>query len=126
MVFKSKIKSVQVDTLVGPFSKVAGDVYYGGGLQIEGTVEGNVLARCEDKCVLMLGESGVVQGEIRGPYIVIDGTVHGDVHSSESIELKAGARVNGDIYYSSLGISAGAEVNGRLVYQNSPAVAESE
>ena len=61
-------------------------------LQIEGTVEGNVLARCEDKCVLMLGESGVVQGEIRGPYIVIDGTVHGDVHSSESIELKAGAR----------------------------------
>ena len=126
MIFKKKIKAVHIDTLIGPFSKVSGDMYYGGGLQIEGTVEGNVVARCEDKCVLVVGKPGVVEGEIRGPYIVIGGTVHGDVHASESIELKEGARVSGDIHYNSLEMAAGAEVNGRLVHQHSPNMVETE
>lgn len=121
MVFKKKVKAVQIDTLVGPMSKVVGDVYYGGGLQIEGTVEGSVLAKCEDKCVLVISEMGVVEGEIRGTFIIVDGTVHGDIYSSDGIELKAGAKINGDIYYASLGITVGAEVNGRLVYQPAPA-----
>lgn len=117
MAFRKKIKAVQIDTLVGPMSKVVGDVYYGGGLQIEGTVEGNVMAKCEDKCVLVISEMGVVEGEIRGTSIIIDGTVHGDIYASEGIELKAGAKINGDIYYASLGITVGAEVNGKLVCQ---------
>ena len=117
MAFRKKIKAVQIDTLVGPMSKIVGDVYYGGGLQIEGTVEGNVVAKCEDKCVLVVSEMGVVEGEIRGTFIVIDGTVHGDVYASEGIELKSGAKINGDIYYASLGMNVGAEVNGKLVCQ---------
>ena len=120
MAFRKKVKAVQVDTLVGPMSKVVGDVYYGGGLQIEGTVEGNVLAKGEDKCVLVISEMGVVEGEIRGTYIIIDGTVHGDIYASEGIELKAAAKINGDIYYASLGMTVGAEVNGKLVCQHSP------
>lgn len=120
MAFRKKVKAVQIDTLVGPMSKVVGDVYYGGGLQIEGTVEGNVLAKGEDKCVLVINEMGVVEGEIRGTYIIIDGTVHGDIYASDGIELKAGAKINGDIYYASLGITVGAEVNGKLVCQSSP------
>lgn len=124
MVFRKKIKAVQIDTLVGPMSKVIGDVHYGGGLQIEGTVEGNVLAKCEDKCVLVVSEMGVVEGEIRGTYIIVDGTVHGDIYASEGIELKPGAKINGDIYYASLGMTVGAEVNGKLVCQPSPTPAD--
>ena len=120
MAFKKKIKAVQIDTLVGPLSKVVGDVYYGGGLQIEGTVEGNITAKCEDKCVLVISEMGIVEGEIRGTFIIIDGTVHGDIYANEGIELKSGARINGDIYYASLGMTVGAEVNGKLVHQLSP------
>ena len=120
MAFKKKIKAVQIDTLVGPLSKVVGDVYYGGGLQIEGTVEGNITAKCEDKCVLVISEMGVVEGEIRGTFIIIDGTVHGDIYANEDIELKSRARINGDIYYASLGMTVGAEVNGKLVHQLSP------
>ena len=120
MSFKKKIKAVNIDTLVGPLSKVVGDVDYGGGLQIEGTVEGNVIAKCEDKCVLVINEMGVVEGEIRGTYIIIDGTVHGDIYASEGIELKSEAKINGDIYYASLGMSVGAQVNGKLVHQSSP------
>ncbi|MYB89183.1 MAG: polymer-forming cytoskeletal protein [Proteobacteria bacterium] len=120
MAFRKKFKAVQIDTLVGPMSKVVGDVYYGGGLQIEGTVEGNVMAKSEDKSVLVISEMGVVEGEIRGTSIIIDGTVHGDIYASEGIELKAGAKINGDIYYTSLGMTVGAEVNGKLVCQPSP------
>lgn len=122
MMFSKKIKAVQIDTLIGSTSKVAGDLFYGGGLQIEGTVEGNVVARCEDGCVLVISESGTVEGEIRGPYVVINGTVHGDVHVSSSIELKKSAKVNGDIYYHSLEMEAGAKINGKLVHQQSSSV----
>lgn len=120
MAFRKKVKAVQIDTLVGPMSKVVGDVFYGGGLQVEGTIEGNVLAKCEDKCVLVVSDMGVVEGEIRGTFIIIDGTVHGDIYASEGIELKSGAKINGDIYYASLGMTVGAEVNGKLVCQPSP------
>lgn len=122
MMFSKKIKAVQIDTLIGSTSKVVGDLHYGGGLQIEGTVEGNLMARCEDGCVLVISESGTVEGEIRGPYVVINGTVHGDVHVSSSIELKKGAKVTGDIYYHSLEMEAGAEINGKLVHRQSPGI----
>lgn len=106
MKLKRKFRAIQIDTLVGPYSKVVGDIYYGGGLQIDGTVEGSIVARCEDECVLVVSEEGVVEGEIRGPLIIINGTVHGDVHAGVSIELKAEAKINGNVYYHSLGMAA--------------------
>ena len=46
----------------------------------------------------------------------VDGTIHGPVHATESLELQAGSRVKGDVYYKRIEIHQGAVVEGRLVH----------
>lgn len=118
MALKKKIKTTRIDTLVGRYSKVVGDIHYGGGLHIEGTVEGNVMAEHEDQGVVIVSELGVVEGEIRGPSIIINGTVNGNVYATGTIELAAGSKINGNVYYNLLEMTVGAEVNGNLVHQH--------
>ena len=117
MAFKKKIKTTKIDTLVGRHSKIVGDIRYGGGLHIEGVVEGNITPEQDDKGVVILSELGVVEGEIRGPSIIINGTVNGNVYATGTIELAAGAKINGNVYYNLLEMTVGAEVNGNLVHQ---------
>jgi cytoskeletal protein CcmA (bactofilin family) len=47
---------------------------------------------------------------------VVNGTIHGPVHATETLELQAGSRVKGDVYYKSIEIQQGAVVEGRLVH----------
>lgn len=117
MAFKKKIKTTRIDTIVGRHTKFVGDIHYGGGLHIEGTVEGNIMAEEEDTGVIIVSEVGVVEGEIRGPSIIINGTVNGNVYATGTIELAASAKINGNVYYNLLEMAVGAEVNGNLVHQ---------
>ena len=117
MTLKKKIKTTKIDTLIGRHTKIVGDVHYSGGMHIEGAVEGNIMAEEEDRCVVIVSELGVVEGELRGPSIIINGTVNGNVYATGTIELAAGARINGNVYYNLLEMAVGAEVNGNLVHQ---------
>jgi cytoskeletal protein CcmA (bactofilin family) len=75
--------------------------------------------------MLTVSEQGVIEGEVRVPSMVLNGTVNGDVHAKERIELAARARINGDVYYNLLEMAIGAEVNGKLVHvtEENPPVA---
>ena len=77
---------------------------------------GSVLADDDSRSILTLNESGVIEGEVRVPHVVLNGTVSGDVHSLERIELASKARVKGNVYYRLLEMAIGAEVNGKLVH----------
>ena len=119
MAFKKKVKTMRVDTLVGKHSKIVGDILFTGGVHIEGEVEGNLMAEEPDKGFVVVSESGLVKGEIRGPTIIVYGTVSGDVYATGTIELASGAKINGSVYYNLLEMANGAEVNGNLVHQQS-------
>jgi cytoskeletal protein CcmA (bactofilin family) len=119
MALKKKIKTMRVDTLVGKHSKIVGDIFYTGGVHVDGEVEGNLIADEVDKGFVVVSESGLVKGEIRGPTIIVYGTVNGDVYATGTIELAAGAKINGSVYYNLLEMATGAEVNGSLVHQQS-------
>ncbi len=119
MAFKKKIKTMRVDTLIGKHSKIIGDVLYTGGVHVEGEVEGNLMADQVDKGLVVVSESGLVKGEIRGPTIIVYGTVNGDVYATGTIELAASAKITGSVYYNLLEMATGAEVNGNLVHQQS-------
>jgi len=120
MAFKKKIKTMRVDTLVGQHSKIVGDILYTGGVHIEGEVEGNLMADEVDKGFVVVSETGVVKGEIRGPTVIVYGTVNGDVYATGTIELAASAKITGSVYYNLLEMTTGAEVNGSLIHQQAP------
>jgi cytoskeletal protein CcmA (bactofilin family) len=56
----------------------------------------------------------VCQGNIHARVIVIDGSVEGDLHGSESVVVNATGRVVGNIFAPRVGLVDGALFNGRI------------
>lgn len=112
-----KSKQTKIDTLIGQNSELHGNVIFSGGLHVDGTVKGNVIADSDSGSVLSLSERGVIEGEVRVPNIILNGTVKGDVYASNHVELAAKARITGNVYYELIEMERGAEVNGNLVHK---------
>lgn len=108
-----------IDTLIGPEVVIRGDLEFSGGLYVEGRILGKMVAAEGKPASLLLAEQGTVEGEIRAPVVIINGTLVGDVHAGERIELAQKARVEGNVHYSVVEMSAGAQLTGRLVHVQS-------
>jgi cytoskeletal protein CcmA (bactofilin family) len=104
-------------SLIACGTAIHGGVRFAGALHVDGSIEGTVLADPDGGAVFTLSEQGRVCGEIRVPNAVINGTVKGDIHASERLELAAQACIDGDVHYNVLEMAAGARVNGRMVHE---------
>ncbi|MGK0474846.1 MAG: cytoskeletal protein CcmA (bactofilin family) [Oleispira sp.] len=114
---KDKTAASHYDTLISPKTEIVGDVKFKGGLQVEGTVKGNLIAEAGSGAVVRISDSGRVEGQINVPNVVVNGSVVGDIYASEYIELAKKARIQGDVYYHMMEMVLGAEVNGKLIHQ---------
>lgn len=118
MFFKRSNKpSGRIDSLVGAGTSISGDLTFSGGLRIDGEVKGNIRAAADSQGMLVISERAKVEGEIHVSHLVVNGTVAGPVTCTEFLELQNGARVSGDVFYTSLEMHLGAVVQGRLVHQ---------
>jgi cytoskeletal protein CcmA (bactofilin family) len=111
---RKKCNISKIDTLIGAEAEIQGDLHFTGGLHVDGRIKGNVIA--DGDGVLMLSEHGSIEGEVRVPHIFLNGTVTGDVHAEERVELASRARVRGNVFYQLIEMVVGAEVNGKLVH----------
>ena len=101
-------------TLVSADTEVVGDIKFSGNLDVEGVVRGNIQAQAGKDAVVRIIDRGRVEGEIRAPSVIINGTIVGDVYSSKHLELASKARVQGNVHYNQVEMAIGAEVNGSL------------
>ena len=113
---RKKYKVSNVETIIGQRTILHGDVLFSGGLHVEGAVKGNVIADDDPEAVVILGERGSIEGEVKAPHVLLNGSVTGDVHATVSAELSPRARVTGSVYYKMIEMAMGAEVNGNLVH----------
>ena len=107
-------------TLVSSDTTIVGDLHFAGNLDIEGLVQGNVIAKPDAPAIVRIVGKGRVEGDIRAPLVVVNGEVKGEVYSAERLELAANARVEGNVFYALLEMSVGAEVNGNLTHIDPP------
>ena len=111
-----------IDTLIGTGSVLKGDLEFTGGLRVDGRIKGHVSAQDSNKGTLVLSESGVIEGDINVPHVVINGTVNGNIVSGGHVELQASAKITGDIHYKAVEMELGAILNGSLVTDNNAPV----
>jgi cytoskeletal protein CcmA (bactofilin family) len=97
-----------IENVLGQSLVVRGDLAADGGFRIDGSVEGNVEARA----AIVVGESGLVRGDIRGTDIVVAGRVLGNVSCSGHLEILAKGRIEGDIDAKSVRIETGGVFRG--------------
>lgn len=115
--FKSKPKPQRIDTLIGAGTRIIGDVQFSGGFHIDGYIKGNVDAPPESGATLSVSDSGVVEGSVAVPNVILNGTVKGDILAHDRVELGATARVAGNVYYALIEMEMGAEINGKLIHE---------
>ncbi|MEZ5523345.1 MAG: polymer-forming cytoskeletal protein [Pseudomonadales bacterium] len=113
-------KQHRYDTLISNQMEIKGDLYFSGGLHIDGKVYGSVIAEPGSGAVVRVSDHGLVEGELKAPHVIINGRVDGDVFSSEHVELAGNAVVNGTVHYKLIEMVVGAQVNGSLVHQEEP------
>ena len=111
-------------TLVSTETVIIGDVRFSGVLDIEGLIQGNIIAQPGKDALVRVIDKGRVEGEIRAPSVVINGAVEGNVFSTRHLELAAKARVKGNVFYTLVEMAAGAEVNGNLAHMAETDVAK--
>jgi cytoskeletal protein CcmA (bactofilin family) len=108
-------KPTAFDSLIGSGFELVGDIVFSGSLRIDGKVNGNVAGRNAENCELMLGEHGEVQGDVSVTHAIVNGTITGNIHCAESVELQPHAEIVGNVHYKAIAISPGAVVRGKLI-----------
>jgi cytoskeletal protein CcmA (bactofilin family) len=63
-----------------------------------------------------------VVGEIRARRIVVEGAIKGNLYALESVTLRSGAAVHGDVFAPRIVVEEGARLTGRIDMENAPAV----
>jgi cytoskeletal protein CcmA (bactofilin family) len=94
--------------------EIDGDVVFSGGLRVDGRIKGSLINRDGAKGLLVLSESGSIDGSVRTHDAVIDGRIHGNLRVDNFLELQERAHVEGDISYRQLQMDCGATVTGRV------------
>ena len=112
---KLDINQQEISTIIGEGYTFTGELSGASIIRIEGKIIGNV--RVESGVVL--GENGVIEGDIFTKSAIIYGTVTGNVEAGQ-LEIKRTGRIAGDITTNNLEIELGAQYNGRLNMQQSP------
>lgn len=106
----AKIKETEmpVINLLGNGTTVKGDLNLNGDFRIDGVLIGTI--NC--KGLVVVGESGNIEGEIACQNAIFSGQVRAQVIVSELLTLKESARFTGDITTKKLAIEPGAKFSG--------------
>ena len=116
--FKQKqSKNAAIDTLIGPKTRINGDIEFIGGLHLDGYINGNVKGDSNQGTFLSVSEHGCVEGSVFAPNVILNGIVKGDIDAADRVELGAKARVLGNVHYTIIETAVGAQINGKLIHR---------
>ncbi len=96
-------------TLISSGTTLKGDISSNGDLRIDGTIIGNITSSAK----IIIGASGVVEGDINGNQADIVGKVSGNVRAKELLQLRGESVVSGNLYAGKLQVEPSATFNGQ-------------
>jgi cytoskeletal protein CcmA (bactofilin family) len=98
-----------LESFIGSGTEFQGELNVKGALRLDGRFDGKMNA-----AGIILGETGVIKGEILVKKIIIGGKVEGNLRAEEIVEIKASGKVWGNIFAKKIFITEGAKVNGKI------------
>ena len=113
---KKKTETVNtgiINTIIGDNSKIEGVLTASESTRIDGLLEGKIISQS----TVIVGEHGVVRGDITAIEILVAGTVYGNLKAEERIELTETGRVLGDLVTKTLVIDEGASFKGNCTME---------
>ena len=105
---KNSTNTPSVINMVGNGTVINGDIQSKSDIRIDGTLKGSV--KTEGK--LVVGSSGVVEGDVVCSNADISGEIKAKITVSQLLALKSTSKLNGDIVTNKLSIEPGATFSG--------------
>ena len=90
-------------------STLTGDLVSSGDVRIDGHLKGSITTKSR----LVLGESGIVDGQIKCQSAIIAGQLKATINTEELLTLKSTAKLSGEIVAGQLAIEPGAVFTGK-------------
>jgi cytoskeletal protein CcmA (bactofilin family) len=105
---KESSSSTEIKSILAEGLRIEGNVLSEGKIRIDGEINGDIKGD-----YIILGETSKIKGNILSEFIVIMGTVEGNI-SSQEVEIKTTGKIRGDIVTQKLSIEPGASIEGTL------------
>lgn len=97
-----------INTIIGDNSKIDGLLLTSDSTRVDGLLQGKILS----ENTVIIGEHGIIRGDIKAVDILIAGTVYGNIKAESKIEITGTGRVLGDLFSKTLVIDEGASFKG--------------
>jgi cytoskeletal protein CcmA (bactofilin family) len=94
--------------IIGAGTSIDGDIISNGDMRIDGSLTGSINVKGK----LVVGPSGMVEGEIICQNADVSGTIKGKIGVAELLSLKSSAKLTGDIITNKIAIEPGATFSG--------------
>ena len=102
-------KAPRTATRIGTGTLLKGKLRFRESLSISGTFEGEI----ESDGVLYIHEHAVVRADVRARSIIIGGTLRGNAHATERVEMLPAAKIYGNIRTARVRIGEGVIFEGK-------------
>lgn len=102
--------TANISTLIGEGCQIKGDVSAKNSIKVEGHIQGNLSI---DGSVIV-GEKGVIQGDVRCADLIVFGRLEGNINTHQ-LQLKQTAHTQGNIEVQTLQIDPGAVYQGTIL-----------
>ena len=94
--------------LIGAGTVIEGDIKSNGDIRIDGTIKGSLNVKGK----LVVGSSGIIEGEVVCQNADVSGTIKAKITVSDLLSLKSSSKLMGDIISGKLHIEPGANFSG--------------
>ena len=108
MPFKKDLAKEDLNAYIGTGLEIEGNIVFQGTVKFEGKLKGQLSG---DKVII--GDTGIINGEIEAEEIICSGTIDGRVRA-KSLHLKKTARFKGEILAERLLVEEGAKIEGQI------------
>lgn len=103
------VRTDRIDTIIGEKAVVEGLLKATDTTRVDGTIIGDG----KSEGLLIIGETGLVKGNITAQAMLIAGTVQGNLEVKDKLEVTETGRIIGDIITKTLIIAEGASFEGK-------------
>lgn len=98
-----------IETIIGKETTITGQLKSERNIRVDGRIEGGITASGD----VVIGESGIVQGDIKAGSLTVAGTVTGNVECDGNLSIHSTGQLVGDVRVHSLNIADGGIFKGR-------------
>jgi cytoskeletal protein CcmA (bactofilin family) len=104
----------KLPNMIGPGTKIIGNIETNGDIRIDGIIEGNIVSKGK----VVVGSNGQVKGEVQCVNAEFSGVLNGKINVTELLSLKSTSKISGDMKSGKLSIEPGALFTGTCTMTN--------